>query len=86
MNKQELFLYESFPTCHIKKGQPTNFCDKVIKGEKIHSIIYDYDDYWNDNIDCMKNKDYVISIKTIDILCKNKKNNYGHTGKIRVCP
>lgn len=61
-SKYVLALSKNFMSTHPKAGQPTNFYDKIAKGQKIHTIRGNYE-LWKKRIDKINSGNAVLSIR-----------------------
>jgi len=57
-----LFVSEHFPTYHSRKGEPTNFIEKIKSGEKIHTLRANFD-WWKRRIEAIRNHEGYLSFR-----------------------
>lgn len=57
-----LTVSKEFQSTHPKKGQPTEFVDKIICGSKIHTIRANYD-LWKKRIDLVNEGKAILSLR-----------------------
>lgn len=79
-------LSKVFPKGHIREGEPTGFKEKLLSGEKIHTIRSNYP-LWKKRINEVQNGDAIISVrqwedkpyrsKQIEIARFTKENGIG---------
>lgn len=62
MKKYIIILSKTFLKGHPKEGQPTNFREKVLKGEKIHTIRCNYE-LWAKRIKEIQEGKAILSIR-----------------------
>ena len=64
MKKKKIIITLSrvFPTTHSRKGQPTDFKEKLASGRKLHTIRGNYDQ-WNAIAEKMQRGGYCLSIR-----------------------
>lgn len=55
-------LSKQFPSYHPRKGEQTNFLQKLINGEKKHTIRGNYE-YWKKRIDAVNRGEGILSIR-----------------------
>lgn len=86
MKTYVIMLSKVFPKGHIREGEPTGFKEKLLSGEKIHTIRSNYE-LWKKRIDEVQNGDALISVrqwedkpyrsKQIEIARFTKENGIG---------
>lgn len=57
-----LIVSQNFPASHPKAGQLTEFVEKILRGEKIHTIRANFE-YWRNIIGQVRKGDAIISIR-----------------------
>lgn len=62
MKKISLKVSKTFPCTHPRKGELTNFREKILSGEKIHTIRSNYD-YWKKKIDMVNSGEAVLVLE-----------------------
>lgn len=62
MKTYVIMLSKVFPKGHIREGEPTGFKEKLLSGEKIHTIRSNYE-LWKKRIDEVQNGDALISVR-----------------------
>lgn len=62
MKKISLKVSKTFPCTHPRKGEPTMFKEKILSGEKIHTIRGNYD-YWKQKIDIVNAGEAVLVLE-----------------------
>lgn len=60
--KISLKVSKMFPCTHPRKGELTNFREKILSGEKIHTIRSNYD-YWKKKIDMVNSGEAVLVLE-----------------------
>lgn len=63
MKKHVITLSKVFLSGHAKAGQPTNFRDKFLRGEKIHTIRADEKRYWEKAIREVQEGKAILSVR-----------------------
>lgn len=62
MKTYVLTVSRFFPATHKRKGEPTGFVEKILKGEKIHTIRANYE-LWKKRIEDVQNGYAVLSLR-----------------------
>lgn len=57
-----LTVSKFFPSTHAKAGQPTGFVEKILNGEKIHTIRKNWH-WWHSRVDAVNNGQAIISLR-----------------------
>lgn len=60
--KINITVAKRFPKVHQRAGQPTNFAEKIMLGEKLHTIRKNYD-LWAVNAEKMQTGRFVLSVR-----------------------
>lgn len=60
--KITMIISRVFPETHSKRGEPTDFANKIASGEKKHTIRSNYD-MWNVNAQKMEGGNYYLSLR-----------------------
>lgn len=62
MKKISLKVSKMFPCTHPRKGEPTMFKEKILSGEKIHTLRGNYD-YWKEKVDQVNSGSHFLCIE-----------------------